>query len=288
MTLDDPCSDCEPEPERLPVPAGGIVTAGRQAWLTRKSSAAPPVTHALDDLDREIWQRFGAERLGMATATVWRAMEMARPKRPLVALSGGKDSLVTLAIVRSVLPTVEVLWTDDELEYAETVAHIERLEREWELDLTVRLSPATHAGWFRPWSARPYWREPRPDAIASDGVATRKWQAGRGHDLVFTGLRAQESRRRSEHLRLNGPIYRTSHGWRACPLWDWSADEVWAYIAGRELPYNPVYDRLATIGVERDKQRVGPLPLARGADLAAGWPDMWSRLIKRYGSRWRE
>lgn len=245
-----------------------------------------PTMTALRDADLSMWRHPAIRhRYEMTRALIYQAIAAHRPRRPLVALSGGKDSLVTLALVRMVLPRVEVLWTDDELEYAESVEFIAHLERMWDLDLTVRLSPAIHADWFRPWTDRPFWREPRPDALPSFEIPTREWQAGEGYDLVFTGIRAQESRRRRDHLVTAGPLYDTQHGWRCCPLWDWSADDVWAAIGGLGLPYNPAYDVLETIGVERDRQRIGPLPLARRADLETGWPDMLAALETRYGPR---
>ncbi len=57
-------------------------------------------------------------------------------------------------------------------------------------------------------------------------------------------------------------------------------------IAGMGLPYNPVYDRLAEIGIERERQRVGPLPLTPGWILERGWPEMYRDLVARYGPRW--
>lgn len=258
-----------------------------ECWHCAHPTSGEPVGPlAVTASDVAIWRQFGDARLAAAQSLVWRAFAEVKPRRALVALSGGKDSTVTAMVVGSVMPQTRVLWTDDELEYPESVTYIERLEREWDLDLTVRLSPATHADWFRPWTDVPYWRDPRPDAVPSGGVPTREWQADEGYDLIFTGVRAQESYRRRDHLLVHGPLYRTVHGWVCNPIWDWSADDVWAAIAGLDLPYNPVYDTLAAIGVERDRQRVGPLPLARGADLEAGWPEMYARLVSRYGQRW--
>lgn len=226
------------------------------------------------------------DRLISALAAVTRALQ--RSRRPYIAFSGGKDSLAVTAIVHAVAPEVPLVWSDDELEYPESVAYIDALRAVAGPQLTITLGWAEHAGWFRPWTERPYWREPFEGAIAVDGPVD-DWQADLGYDLTFLGLRMEENRRRRDWLIQTGPIYASRQGTlrRCCPLWDWTADDVWALIAAWGLPYNRVYDRLEALGVPRRSQRVGPLPLARRNDLEAGWPDLLARLEARYGPRWR-
>ncbi len=300
----EPCAPCDADDER------GYDPAIHGRWST--AHLAPdveviPDIRMVGEQDARRWamSRYHhdlvARSMGLIGRALWGEAGVRRaPRRPLVALSGGKDSLAVLDLVLRNSARVEALWTDDELEYPGQPEYIETLEATYDIDLTVRLSPATHAGWFRPWSERPYWREPRPDAIPSDGIPTRDWQAQEGYDLVFTGLRAAESRRRRDHLRMAGPLYQGKGGvWYCCPLWDWSADDVWTYIAGHELPYHPAYDVLHGVNLtryggmssdaiarEREHVRLGPLPLASGADLDAGWPGLRERLTARYGAHW--
>ena len=288
LTEDLVCDACDP-------PSSGrrprCIHGGFADCVACLAGEPAPIVTALTDRDRAMWDHPTVRaRVSSALGLVWRALSgepgvRRRPQKALVALSGGKDSVAVLALVRKILPTVHVLWSDDELEYPAGPDFIARLERNWDLDLTVTLGFATHAGWFRPWTDRPFWREARPDAL-DIGRRVEEWQADETYDLVFTGLRAQESRRRRDHLLTEGPLYRAGGGWRCCPIWDWSADDVWALIAGWELPYHPAYDVLASIGVARDKQRIGPLPLARRADLVAGWPGLYDRLVARYGDHW--
>lgn len=213
--------------------------------------------------------------------------------RPYVALSGGKDSLVVMALVERVRPGTTLLWSDDELECPETVAYMELMQRLAGDQLVTARGWAQHAGWFHPWRDRPFWREPLPGTVAA-GMEADDWMARRGHDLTFLGTRARESRKRRNWLvgvrAIHGepgvyPVARGT-GQRCCPIWDWTEDEVWALIAGWRLPYNAAYDRLAEIGVSRERQRIGPLPLTPRAILAEGWPDLLARLEARYGQRW--
>lgn len=205
---------------------------------------------------------------------------------PYVAFSGGKDSLCVLALVREQYPHVRVNWSDDELEYPEQPGYITGLARDWDLNLTITLGYAQHAGWFRPWTDAPYWREPVPGTLRID-MDVAEWVITQGWDGVFLGLRKAENSMRRRYLDAMGRLHDTKRlGWRCNPLAGWSTDDVWALIAGLDLPYNPAYDRMALVAIPRAEQRVGPLPLSPGWLLRAGWPRMHAALRERYGPRW--
>jgi phosphoadenosine phosphosulfate reductase len=207
--------------------------------------------------------------------------------RPYVAFSGGKDSTVTLALAREQRPDIPVIWHDDELEHAETVAFVRDLRARWRLHLIVTQGCGPHGGWFHPWREEPFWRPPLPEMLWI-GEKGDRWAWRAGYDGCLLGLRAAEATRRRRYLRARGPLHRTARGWLCHPLAGWSADDVWAAIVGLGLPYNPVYDRLAALGVPRDLQRVGPLPLEPRWELERGWPEEFQRLTQRYGVwRWR-
>jgi 3'-phosphoadenosine 5'-phosphosulfate sulfotransferase (PAPS reductase)/FAD synthetase len=207
--------------------------------------------------------------------------------RPYVAFSGGKDSLAALAITAMVSKERPIaIWGDDELELPEQIPYVPSTCRALGVDLTIVLSIATHAEWFTAWAHPPHWREPLPGAIPLD-ARIKPWTMSRGYTGAILGLRKDERAKRRIYLNAKGSLYQNKAGqWQCNPLANWTVDEVWALIAGWRLPYNPAYDRLAEIGVEREAQRVGPLPLAVGWHLRAGWPEMWRRLNERYGNRW--
>lgn len=205
--------------------------------------------------------------------------------RSYVGVSGGKDSLVVLALAAGAGLPVTALWSDDELEYPEQEAYIRDLCRRLAVPLTIVTGHATHNGWFTSWAGDPPWR-PRPSgAFAIPGLAD-VWMREQGYTVTLLGLRAGENARRRQYLEAVGPRRETKAGLQINPLAGWQVDEVWAAIAGMGLPYNPVYDRLAEIGVPREQQRVGPLPLSPGWILKAGWPGMYRELVERYGPRW--
>jgi 3'-phosphoadenosine 5'-phosphosulfate sulfotransferase (PAPS reductase)/FAD synthetase len=236
-----------------------------------------------DDLFRARLRAF-RDRVARARDAI--AAMLANCRRPYVAFSGGKDSLCVLALTASVAPGIAAIWSDDELEYPEQIPYIPRAAEQLGACLTIVLGYAPHGGWFYPWQDQPFWRTPLPGSRVI-GMRVEDWAPHAGYDGVLLGLRRQESARRRTHLAASGPWFRRANGmWQANPLAGWDVADVWALIAAWDLPYNPVYDRLAAIGVPRDRQRVGPLPLAPGWYLRVGWPELYQQLVTRYGRRW--
>lgn len=80
-----------------------------------------------------------------------------------------------------------------------------------------------------------------------------------------TGLRREQAPSRSgvQKVELD-----TAHGGivKVNPLADWSWEDVWSYIRGREVPYNPLHDRgYPSIGCAPCTR-----PVAPGEDMRAG------------------
>ncbi len=230
------------------------------------------------------------QRLAMGLARVSQALQGAR--RPYIAFSSGKDSVVVAALVHAIAPNVELYWSDDELEYPETVEYMTSLKEIAGPQLTITLGYALHARWFWPWRDKPFYREPLLGSLSIE-CAVDDWLGEQGYDLTFLGTRASESKRRKAWLTYAHVEFGSSYpvkagtGRRCCPIWDWTEDDVWALIAGWKLAYNPVYDVLAGMGTPRERQRVGPLPLTSRSILEEGWPDILGRLEIRYGAKWR-
>lgn len=209
----------------------------------------------------------------------------ARARCPYVAFSGGKDSLVALGLAATVRPGVEAIWCDHELEPPESVAYILGIAEHLPVRLTVAKCYSAHAGWFVPWRDAPFFREPVPGTVDM-GNSPRLASMGLGYDGVLLGLRAQEAIYRRMNAR-RGRVYQVrSFQWHGQPIVGWTVDEVWAGIAALGLPVNPVYEALASAGVERGLQRVGPLPLSPGWILQRTWPGLYRDLTDRYGERW--
>lgn len=230
--------------------------------------------------------RLGAYRRLVARSEAHVRDALATIDRPYVSFSGGKDSLVVLDLVRRQHPDITAIWIDDELEYPEQPEYIPALCATVDVQLYVKTGTQLHAGWFRSWSDEPFWRDPLPGTLVTR-ESIRTLAPALGFDGVLLGLRADEARHRRIREARWGPLHRIADGtWRANPLRGWTTADVWAYIAERGLPYNPVYDTLARIGVPRERARIGPLPLSDGWVLEAGWGGMYRDLVARYGRMW--
>lgn len=224
-------------------------------------------------------------RVARAEADVRTAL--ASMRTPYVALSGGKDSLVVLDLVRRARPDVTALWVDDELDTPGTVEYLPSLAADLGVGLRAKTGTQLHGGWFRPWVSAPPWRAPLADCVRtteSIRVLAPRW----GFDGVFLGLRADEATRRRVHAAVHGRLFKaTGTGlWTAQPIAWWALADVWAYLADRALTPHPAYAQLAAAGVERARQRVGPLPCDQsGWTTRAAWPDVYRRVVERYGAQ---
>lgn len=213
-----------------------------------------------------------------------------------IAFSGGVDSTVVLDMLQRRGQTLDTLWGDDGFDFPETLQFLkDREERHW---FTLRRVRS-----LDPWRT---WCEEmgRPD-LAHDPQALEAWgnphvwhdtwhtltrDAGPrgGYDGVFLGMLASESATR--RMQLKGgtrPLYQVkSEGgmWHCSPLAHFEKRDVWAYIVARNIAYNPVYDRLAELGVPLDRRRVAALSCFRvmqygsHAILRSGWPELYNQL----------
>lgn len=162
---------------------------------------------------------------------------------PIVAFSGGKDSVVVLNLVRSVIESIQGIFCNTGNEYPETVEFVKSAENIIWLDPlksfwqcvkeygmpVVKANAKSHGNqccnWLKEKPAIEYYKE-------------------HGIDLVFTGLTMDESRNRMMMLKRMGNYYfhKKEERFKCHPIYDWTEKEVWTYIKWLKLPYNPIYD----------------------------------------------
>lgn len=185
-----------------------------------------------------------------------------------VSFSTGKDSTVTLDLVRRIFPDVPAAYfsSGSETEYDQNA----QLLRDHYPTVTVLESEQTLADLCRKFG---YWGHAAE--VVDDTVDFFAFMVGEPSyrfvrmfnlDTVTMGLRAGESAGRRMSSLVNGQFYPIKYQfvegethYHFTPISRWDDYDIWAYIASRNLQYNAVYDTYAKLGIPRKQWRVSML-----------------------------
>jgi 3'-phosphoadenosine 5'-phosphosulfate sulfotransferase (PAPS reductase)/FAD synthetase len=207
-----------------------------------------------------------------------------------VSFSGGKDSTVMLHLVRRVVPDAPAGFFDSGAELSDTYEFV----RSTPVVEVIKVEP----GLLQMCRIGGYWGYSGPETTGKVFDFTRRLvyeparEFTRRNDLAVQaiGLRAEESAGRTFTARAQGVLHHSRQMgiYHLRPLLWWTADDVWAYIATRELPYNRAYDRMAEMSMRRSEMRIC---CVLGA-VAASWgryaylrridPGLWNRLAAEF------
>jgi phosphoadenosine phosphosulfate reductase len=210
-----------------------------------------------------------------------------------VSFSGGKDSLVTLHLVREIVPDAPAVFFDCGTELRATREIVAHYGVATAHPRMTYAEMARFSGWYD-------YPEPvdkscpfRVKAVLID-EPSEAFVVRERLSVVAMGLRAEESAGRRANARVRGGLYRGSdRTWYCTPLSWWTVDDVWAYIASRGLRYHPAYDVLTEKGLPREEQRLGML-LDKQTESMGGFaklkwlePDTWAEIAREFpGIRW--
>jgi len=171
----------------------------------------------------------------------------AYPIQPTVSYSGGKDSLVTMLVVRKVLGNIPLLFADTGFEFPETYKNVEDVQQKYGVEV-VRTNTSTkfYETFSRqgPPAVNARWCCSVCKLLPVAETIRSKW----GECLSFIGQRRYESLSRAESDRVwRNPTVKVQVS--AAPIQDWTALHVWLYLFREEAPYNKLYEcRLDRIG----------------------------------------
>jgi len=182
-----------------------------------------------------------ARKVDEARRVIERALSTARF---VISWSTGKDSTAMAHLIRSVNGDVPIMIQFDDCDWPEKRPYADRV--------CAQLGWTVH-------SVEPdfsVWEAACGERIGFDNICAQSHQITRdgflkplntkmrelGGEGVFLGLRIEESRARKLNLASRGPLYRLKDGtWRSCPLWRWTARDVFAYLVSQGIEINPCY-----------------------------------------------
>lgn len=175
-----------------------------------------------------------------------------------VAVSGGKDSMVSLHLAAAVQPGVRAVWFDSRLEFPQTRPYLERMCAAWGTPLTVieaeqdPLDLMVENGTWSTWTENDL---SDPDAVSRATMVEplRKAQETISRASVY-GMRADESvQRKMLYAKNNGRATVTVKGVVVqhyfAPIWRWSFAQVMAYAAMNRVELHPLYAAQERLGV---------------------------------------
>ena len=228
-------------------------------------------------------------RVERAKAVVRRALED-HPGRWGVSCSGGKDSTATLGVALNAGWRGPVFFFYCAETPTENARLVEQLARDHGLELIAFEVPGA---WDVFHQHGRFFLEPETDgevqAVRSMLRGYKEVATSTARDAglagLFWGMRRAESKARAVTLSKHGPVYRADgrNEMTACPLFDWDARDVWAFLLAEGLPWLERYDD-AVVG--RDIERSEETWLACGAPWTRS--HVGQELRRRDPARYRE
>jgi len=230
-------------------------------------------------------------------------------KKFCVTFSGGKDSSTVLHLVHEVMgefgiKRIPVLFLDQEVEAPQTIEYTRKvMNYDWVEPYWIQCFfqewNASKGDWFNVWGPGEKWvRDKESSGTITDIIYPKHQYFSEtldscmeyhfGKDLVtFNGMRIEESPKRRRLLSRNGgtPVWsKNDKRLTLCPIWDWSANDVWYYIFSNRFEYCKLYNYMLTkrpIGKCRVSSFIHESSIFTLKDLKEYAPAFYEKALKR-------
>ena len=205
-------------------------------------------------------------------------------KPPVVAYSGGKDSLAVLLLAFEAFNNENInfdtIFSDTELELPETLKNIRDIMETYNLNIITaestefwnKLEEMGPPGRDNRWCSEVCKMKPL------EKIINEKYENG---CLTFVGLRKYESMNRSKKPR----IWRSPHIEKqmlSAPILNWTAMHVWIYLFMKGAPYNKLYEKcFDRVGCYMcPAMELGEMELIR--NIYPNYLEKWDNFLERY------
>jgi phosphoadenosine phosphosulfate reductase len=204
-----------------------------------------------------------AHELIEASAEVLIADALARFPADRIAISfSGAEDVVLIDIATKFRPDVRVFSLDTGRLHPETYRFIERVREHYNLPIDMLVPDSDDVQELvRRKGLFSFYRDGHQECCAIRKIKPLRRQLS-GLDAWITGQRRDQS-----VTRVDVPVEQEDAAFSTVdhrvvkfnPLANWSSADVWAYIRGNDVPYNPLHDAgFKSIGCEPCTRPVGP------------------------------
>lgn len=162
----------------------------------------------------------------------------------VISWSTGKDSTAMTHLIKVLYPETPIMIQFDDCDWPEKRQYAERVAHAhgW----TFHAVEPSFSVWERSLDCNIGFDDvcAQSSSFTQDSFLTvlHEKQQELGANLVYLGLRSEESHARKLNMATRGEVYQLKNGeWRCCPLGRWTAEDVFAYLTMYKVEINPCY-----------------------------------------------
>ncbi|WHY92383.1 phosphoadenylyl-sulfate reductase [Neobacillus cucumis] len=156
------------------------------------------------------------------------------------ASSFGAEAIVLIDLIQQVKPDAHIVFLDTGLHFPETYDVIDKIEARFPSLRIERKQPALNLDEQREQYGSALWKKD-PNLCCQIRKVIPLRETLTTKEAWISGLRREQSPTRKDTQFLNKD--EKFENIKICPLIHWTWDEVWAYIRGKDLPYNQLHDQ---------------------------------------------